>query len=100
MVDLCQLQKEIVNNKRKQGFNTVNLDTEFLLAYGEVTEAYNAWRFRKEDLGEEIADVAIYLLGISELLDINLEEEICKKIEKNSHRKYQFADGVPVRVEG
>lgn len=34
---------------------------------------------KKNDLGEELADVAIYLLGMSEILGINLAEEIQKK---------------------
>ncbi len=100
MIDLKKMQRDIMDNKRKQGFNTTNVDTEFLLAYGEVAEAYNAWRLQKSDLGEEIADVAIYLLGISEILDIDLEKEIYKKVEKNSHRRYNVSNGVATRIEG
>ena len=38
---------------------------------------------KKDDLGEELADVAIYLLGLSEILGIDLEYEIQKKVYKN-----------------
>ena len=40
-----------------------------------MAEAYEAYR-KKNDLGEELADVAIYLLGISEILGISLYKEI------------------------
>lgn len=50
-------------------------------------------------MGEELADVAIYLLGISEILGIDLEQEILKKIEKNRKRVYQKVNGVNIKVE-
>ena len=58
-----------------------------------------AWRKKKEDLGEELADVAIYLLGLSEILKIDLEDEILKKVYKNSKREYKIIDGVNTRVK-
>ena len=69
------------------------------MTYGEVSEAYEAWRKKKEDLGEELADVAIYLLGLSEILKIDLEDEIIKKVYKNSKREYKIIDGVNTRVK-
>ena len=49
-----------------------------------MAEAYQAYLKKKDDLGEELADVAIYLLGLSEILGIDLEQEILKKIEKTA----------------
>ena len=69
------------------------------MTYGEVSEAYEAWKKRKEDLGEELADVAIYLLGLSEILGIDLEDEIQKKVYKNSKREYKVIDGINTRVK-
>ena len=54
---------------------------------------------KKEHLGEELADVAIYLLGLSEILGIDLEDEIQKKVYKNSKREYKIIDGVNTRVK-
>ena len=53
---------------------------------------------KKEDLGEELADVAIYLLGLAEILGINLEHEILMKMDKNEKRKFIQKDGVHVRI--
>ena len=99
MIDLKSMQREILENKRRKGFNTTDVDKEFCFTYGEVSEAYDAWRKKKKDLGEEIADVAIYLLGLSEILNIDLETEIVKKVNKNKLREYQLINGVAVRVK-
>ena len=99
MVDLNKLQKEIYQNKVDKGFNVTDVNKEFCLTYGEVAEAYEAWRKKKDDLGEELADVAIYLLGISEIVGIDLEEEIQRKVYKNAKREYKVIDGVNTRVK-
>lgn len=96
MISLSECQKRVIENKN---FNVTNVEKEFCLLYGEVAEAYEAYRKKKIDLGEEIADVAIYLLGIAEILDKNLEEEILKKLEINENRKYQKVNGVNYKVE-
>lgn len=99
MVDLKKLQKEVYQNKVNKGFNVTDVNKEFCLTYGEIAEAYDAWKKKKDDLGEELADVTIYLLGLSEILGIDLEEEIKKKVYKNSKREYQIIDGVNTRVK-
>ena len=53
---------------------------------------------KKDDLGEELAGVAIYLLGLSEMLDFDLEDEIMKKVSKNERRVYKEVNEVKVRV--
>ena len=82
MIDLKQVQKGVYQNKLDKGFNVTDINKEFCLTYGELAEAYEAWRKSKDDVGEEIADVVIYLLGLSEILNIDLENEILKKINK------------------
>ena len=99
MVDLKELQKKVYENKVNKGFNVTDIPKEFCLAYGEMAEAYEAYRKKKNDLGEELADVVIYLLGISEILGIYLEKEILYKINKNIHREYKVINGVTTRVK-
>ncbi len=99
MVDLKKLQKEVYQNKLEKGFNVTDINKEFCLTYGEVSEAYEAWLKKKDDLGEELADIVIYLLGISEILNIDLEKEIINKINKNKHRKYKTINGVNTRIK-
>ena len=99
MIDLKQLQKDVYQNKVNHGFNVTDLNMEFCLAYGELAEAYSAWLKKKDDLGEELADVAIYLMGISEILGIDLEQEIQNKIKKNAKRIYKKVNGVLMKVD-
>lgn len=98
-MNLKEAQKEIYKNKVEKGFNITDVNKEFCLLYGEVGEAYDAYRKKKEDLGEELADVAIYLLGLSEILGIDLESEIEHKIIKNKNRVYKRIDGVNIKVK-
>lgn len=64
-----------------------------------MAEAYEAYRKKKNDFSEELADVVIYLLGISEILGVDLEKEILHKINKNIHREYKVINGVNTRVK-
>ena len=98
-MDIKKTQEEIIQNKINHGFNTTDIAKEFSLLYGEVGEAYEAYRKKKDDLGGELADVAIYLLGISELLGFDLEKEIKDKMKINKNRVYKKIDGVNVSVK-
>ena len=82
-----------------KGFNVTDVNVEFCLLYGEVAEAYEAWKKKKDTVGEELADVAIYLLGLSEILGVDLASEIEKKMTINREREYQVIDGVLHRTD-
>jgi len=94
---LDEIQKKIFANKVAKGFNTTNVHQEFCYLYGEVGEAYMAWLKKKPDLAEELADIGIFLLGLSEILGVSLNDEIEKKMVKNQNRHYDIIDGVPIR---
>ena len=98
-IDLREVQKRVYQNKLNKGFNVTDINMEFCLLYGEVGEAYEAWRKKQSHVGEELADIAIYLLGLSEILGIDLGEEISKKMAINEERKYQVTDGVLSKIE-
>ena len=97
-IDLDEKQKEVLQNKIKHGWSTTNIEHEFCLLYGEVAEAFDAYLKKKDDLGSELADVAIYLLGISEILGFSLQEEIEKKMDINSKREYILENGVYKKI--
>lgn len=97
-MELKKIQKDIWQNKLNKGFNTTDVNKEFCLLYGEVSEAYDAWKKKKDDLNEELADIAIYLMGLSEMLGFDLTDEIEKKVSKNEKRVYKNIDGVNVRI--
>lgn len=97
-MDLIEMQKTVYQNKINKGFNVTDVNKEFCLLYGEVSEVYEAWRKKQADVGEGLADIAIYLLGLSEILGIDLATEIERKVEKNIGREYKVVDGVLVRI--
>lgn len=94
-----ELQKQVYQNKLDHGFNVTDINLEFCLLYGEVGEAQTAWRRKEPDLGGELADVAIYLLGLCEILGYDLEDEVVKKMAVNRRRRYETVDGVLRKVE-
>jgi NTP pyrophosphatase (non-canonical NTP hydrolase) len=98
MLDLKQLQKQIYENKLRKGFNTTNVHQEFCYLIEETGEACRAYNRKLPDLGEELADIAIYVMGLAEILNVNLEEEILKKVTKNENREYRNINGIPTRV--
>lgn len=97
-MEMKEMQKEIYQNKLNKGFNVTDVNMEFCLLYGEVAEAYDAWRKKKTNIGEELSDIAIYLMGLSEILGIDLESEIEKKAAINKDRVYKTVDGVLTRT--
>jgi NTP pyrophosphatase (non-canonical NTP hydrolase) len=98
-MSLKELQKEILENKLKQGFNTTDIYLEFCYIQVELAEAIEAYSKKKKDLPEELADIAIYLLGLSEILGFDLGKEIEAKMKKNVKRKYQKVNGVLKRIK-
>ncbi len=99
MIDFKELQKEIFRNKEEKKFNTTDISMEFALAYGEMSEAYEAYFLKKDDIGEELADVVIYILGLAEMLGVDLENELLNKVEKNKKRVYKVVNGVSIKIK-
>lgn len=98
-MEIRDAQQRAWDNKITKGFNTTNVTLEFGLLTAEVGEAFTAWRKQLPDFGEELADVALYLMSLAEMNSIDLDVEIERKIAKNERRVYQTnALGVPVRV--
>ena len=98
-MDWSELQKRVYQNKVDHGFNVTDIREEFLLLYGEVGEAFEARERGGPGLGEELADVAIYLLGLAEILHIDLGAEVERKMEINRRRRYAVVDGVWQRLD-
>ena len=46
--------------------------------------------WKKDDLNEELADIIIYLMELSEMLGFDLEDEIEEKVSKKEYIKYRL----------
>ena len=66
-----------------------NLSISLALEAAEILEHFQ-WNedFVEEDLAEELADVALYLLQLASISDIDLEKAILKKLEVNVKREW------------
>lgn len=98
MLSTKALQARFYQNKVAQGFNVSNIEKEVCLLHGELAEFYEAYRKRLPTVGEELADVAIYLLGLAEILQVDIGKEIDRKMNINEHRKYAQINGVNTRI--
>jgi NTP pyrophosphatase (non-canonical NTP hydrolase) len=79
-------------NKIAKGFSTTNVESEFNLTYAELAEVYEAYRRGKPNIGEELADVMIFVLSLAKMLEVDLEKEMSVKLEKNEQRQYEKQD--------
>ncbi len=88
-VDLKKLQEEVMRNKVEKGFNTTDVALEFCRAHEELSEAFAKYNKGEDGVAEEFADVAIFLLGMCEMLGYDLEKEVIRKMEINKNRQYK-----------
>ena len=97
MRDLRTVQAEAWANKVAKGFNATDVALEFGLLTGEVSEAFIAWH-RGQAVGEELADIAIYVAGLAEMLGVDLATEVDRKLRINADRLYdRLPNGTPVK---
>ena len=83
------LQDRAYANKVAKGWNITDIDKEIKLTRKELDEVEEAYHTGSDTVGEELADVAIYLMGIAAILGKDLGEEIEKKICINEGRVYK-----------
>ncbi|MEX2029325.1 MAG: hypothetical protein WD963_02480 [Candidatus Paceibacterota bacterium] len=89
MINLKKLQKEVMRNKVEKGFNINDTALEFCRAHEELSEAFSKYNKGEGGVGEEFADVTIFILGMCEKMGFDLEKELVRKIEINKKRKYK-----------
>lgn len=59
-MNMKEIQKEIWDNKVNKGFNIADVNKEFCLLYGEVAEAYDAYR-KKKMIQEKNLQMLLYI---------------------------------------
>ncbi len=100
-MEIRSAQKLTWENKLAKGFNTSEVPLEFCLLQGEVAEAFDAWRRTRGNLGEELADVAIYVMALAEMTGVDLQAAVEHKLAKNAQRTYvrDETSGTLVKVD-
>lgn len=99
MGQLTDWQQRVWDNKVRQGFNTTDVEREFNYTYAEVAEAYESYRKAKGDVGEELADVLIFILSLAKILGVDIEAAVEAKLDKNEKRVYVEKNGHHVQKE-
>lgn len=98
-MDFADAQSRAWANKVAKGFNVTDVPMEFGLLVEEIGEAFSAWRKGRPDLGGELADVAIFLLGLAEMTGVDLGAEVGAKLAANEARAYvRLPNGTPVKA--
>lgn len=88
-LDIRAAQRLAWQNKIDKGFSTTDVPLEFCLLQGEMAEAFDAWRKGGPGVAGELADVAIYLLGLAEMLGVDLQDAVGAKLAANAVRTYE-----------
>lgn len=63
---------------------SISLEANELLENFQWRSSEEAVTESRQNIKEEMADILIYLLQLADKLDVDLEEEVFKKLEKNA----------------
>jgi NTP pyrophosphatase (non-canonical NTP hydrolase) len=75
MASTRELQAAIMAHKRRMGFNTTDVHREVCLTTRELAELHEAIdKGRADEVGGELADVAIYVLSLLDFLAYGREQ--------------------------
>jgi 8-oxo-dGTP diphosphatase len=100
IADLTERMHELVKSKGWYEKDSKRLQTPRNLAISlslEAAEILEHFQFGEEikdgdELGSELADVALYLLQLASVSGIDLEQAILKKIDVNKKREWDKDD--------
>jgi hypothetical protein len=92
-MDIRSGQELAWENKLAKRFNTTNIPLEFCLLQAEIAQAFYEWRKGGTNIGQELADAAIGLLGLAGMTGVDLQAEVEAKLAKNAAHIYQRQPG-------
>lgn len=98
-MDLRAIQAAAVANKVVKVLNTTDVHLEFCLLTAEVGEAFTAWRRGEDGFDLELADIALFLVGLAGMTGVDIQDAVERKMRINEARRYRRDDrGVPIKV--
>jgi len=97
-MDLKSLTTIILKQAETKGFGTkpeeINVAEKIALIHSEVSEAYEAYRHQnidgKDGFKEELGDILQRVLHLCGVFNIDIEQEILKKIDHNQNRDWDW----------
>jgi hypothetical protein len=85
-MDISSVQRITWDNKLLKGYSTTDVPLEFCLLQEKAAAAFTAWRKGTERVGEELADVVLYVASVAQMTGLDLEHEVKAKVAKNAAR--------------
>ena len=88
MATIQELTELIMQQAKEKGFGTkseeINVAEKIALIHAEISEAFEAYRHKnidgKDGFKEELSDAVQRILHLCGIFDIDLEQEIIKKL--------------------
>ena len=88
----------IMQQAKAKGFGAkpgdINVAEKIALIHSEISEAFEAYRHKniddKDGFKEELGDAVQRILHLCGIFDIDIEQEILKKIDRNKDRKWDW----------
>jgi hypothetical protein len=85
-MDIGSLQGIVWDNKVLKGYNLTDVPLEFCMLQEKAAAAFTSWRRGEGRLGEELADVVLYVTSIAEMTGLDMQHEVKAKVDKNAAR--------------
>ena len=93
-----ELIELVMNQAKEKGFGVkpeeVNVAEKIALIHTEISEAFEAYRKKnidgKDGFKEELGDAIQRILHLCAIFDIDIENEILKKIKENKDREWDW----------
>jgi NTP pyrophosphatase (non-canonical NTP hydrolase) len=97
-ITIKELKNLIMQQAEEKGFGIkpedINVAEKIALIHSEISEAFEAYRNKnidgKDGFKEELGDVVERVLHLCGIFDIDIGEEIIKKINQNKNRKWDW----------
>src|SRR5689334_11492270 len=97
---LKEITELIMKQAKEKGFGTkpdeISVAEKIALIHSEVSEAFEAYRHKdmdgKDGFKQELGDIVSRVLHLAGIMEIDIQEQILKKIENNKDRKWKWEE--------
>ena len=97
-MNIRSAQKIARDTRLAKGINAEDISLGFCLLSDEVAKALDIWNTGRQEVAEELATIAVFLLRLAEMVGTDLQEVVEAKLAVSKSKVYgQLQSGLPVR---